>query len=195
MNNKRNDALSNIKRVLKQMEKALDRLSRQNYHRRCNRAPLFDQIENAIERMRSQIDNYRMFSGVNGFFTYLSLCIKEISELIGLLSKTVRPTNGKKQVKESIKRKNRRSLLKSVDSMLENVAKLINESKPIGNDMSIWLEKALAEAFVSHCEQGIEKEENTKKNRRGEKTYIFPWQDPDNYADLVCDRKRFKAWL
>jgi hypothetical protein len=133
-----------------------------------------------------------MFFGLNGFFTSLSLCIKEISELIGLLSKAVRPANGKKQIKETIKRRNRRSLLKSVDSMLENVAKLVNESKPVVNDMSVQLEKSVVEAFASHCEQGIEKEENTKENSRGEKTYIFPWHNPDSYSDLVCDRKKFK---
>ncbi len=44
----RNDALSNIQRVLTQLEKATNRLYRQNYFYRNQRPPIFDQIENTI---------------------------------------------------------------------------------------------------------------------------------------------------
>jgi len=65
---KQNDGLSNIQRVLNQLDKASDRLNRQNYFNNHQKDPLFDQIELAIETMRQQIRNFRVFKELNSFY-------------------------------------------------------------------------------------------------------------------------------
>ncbi len=97
---KQNDGLSNIQRVLNQLDKALDRLKRQNYFDSQQKDPLFDQIELAIETMRQWIRNYRVFKELNSFYIALSLCIKEICELVNFLAKKVVPVKGKKWTKK-----------------------------------------------------------------------------------------------
>ncbi len=55
------------------------------------------------------------------------------------------------------------------------------------------LEKAVLKAFEVHCSRKIEKETEEIASDRGEKTYIFPWDDPDGYVELVGDRGKFKT--
>ena len=192
---KQNDALINIQRVLNQMDKAMDRLSRLNFYSHNQKDFFFDQIEMMIERMRSWIQNHRIFAGVNSFFISLSILIKEISELIRMLYQTTRPAKGKKEIKKSRKEKQRRAIFNSVDSMLEHIAELIEESKPANKDTAIQMEKAVLNAFTEYCGMEIEKSNRSEPSKRGDKTYVFPWSDPKGYEELERDKKRFKALI
>ena len=76
----RNSALSNIRRVLTQLEKAIGRLLRQNYFYRSQCHCLFEKIENAIKTIREWIKDFRMFISLNSLFIVLSLCIKKLGK-------------------------------------------------------------------------------------------------------------------
>jgi hypothetical protein len=91
----RKKALSNIQRVPTWLEKALDRLSRQNFLPTSKRPPIFDQIANATRTMRRWIADYRKFAGVKAFYIVASLCVKELANMINVLAERIKPVSGK----------------------------------------------------------------------------------------------------
>jgi hypothetical protein len=50
----------------------------------------------------------------------------------------------------------------------------------------------LIKSFKKDCLKKYEKRRRDLVSQRGDKTYIFPWRDPDEYHILVGDSKRFK---
>lgn len=68
----RTETLSNLQRVLTSLEKAVDRLYRQNFLRPSQRPPIFDQIASAIARLRQWIADYRKFAGLKSFYILTS---------------------------------------------------------------------------------------------------------------------------
>ena len=189
----RNKTLSNIQRVLTMLEKAVDRLSRQKFLLPSQRPAILDQIASAIRTMRGWIDDWRMFAGVKTFYAVASLCLKELSNIVNVLAEGIKPVSGKKQVKRTKREKDCRALFKTADDMLEHMAKLLCEAAPRDTVVSLEMEKAVLKAFYVHCSRKIEKDTEEIASDRGEKTYIFPWGDPDGYVELVGDRGKFKA--
>ena len=84
-------------------------------------------------------------------------------------------------------------MFKTADDMLEHIAELLCEAAPRDTVVSLEMEKAVLKAFEVHCSRKIEKDTEEIASDRGEKTYIFPWDDPDGYAGLVGDRRKFKT--
>ena len=81
------------------LEKAVDRLCRQNFLKASQRLPIFDHISSAIGTMRRWIADFRQFSGVKAFYIVASLCVKELSNMINMLAVRIKPVSGKKQLK------------------------------------------------------------------------------------------------
>ena len=94
---KRNDTLSNILRILTQLEKAINRLRRQNHYNSKQGGPLFEKIERAILKMRDWTNRLRPFASIDALFTALGLAVKRIGESIALLGLKVSPLPGKKR--------------------------------------------------------------------------------------------------
>jgi len=113
--------------------------------------------------------------------------------MINLLAERIKPVPGKKQNKKSRQEKDRRNIFNAVDSMLDHIAQFINNSKPKETEISIKLEQTVLKAFEVHCAQKIKKYRDDLVSKRGDKTYIFPWDDPDQYEKLLGDRKKFKS--
>jgi len=61
------------------------------------------------------------------------------------------------------------------------------------NPMGDRIEKALIGSFKKHCLKRHERHRRNSVSERGEKTYIFPWSDPDEYQNPVADKKRFRV--
>jgi len=188
----RNETLSNIKRILTQMQKAINRLRRQNYFfpKKCD--PLFNHVENAIDLIRQWINDYRIFAGLQSLFLVLSLSIKRLGELISLISQKIRPDAGKKQIKRSRKEKDRIQMLNAIDKMLAHIAQLLSSNKPSETEIGVELEKSILKAFENHCVQKIEEAAEHLENERGEKTYILPLADQAKYEQLVANPDKFK---
>ena len=189
----RNDTLSNISRILTQLEKAINRLQRQNLYNSKQGGLLFDRIEKAILEMRDWIREFRPFVGIDALFAALSMAVKHIGELIVFLGAKINPLPGKKRTPKSRLEKDRGEILKTVNSMLGHVADLLKGSRPNDVDMALELEKYVLESFEVRCARRIEEATDALESERGEKTYIFPWDDPDTYEDLVADSVKFKS--
>ena len=192
---KRNKTLSNIQRILTQMEKTINRLRRQNYFfpKQCH--PLLDQIENAINLIHGWIKDFKIFSGLDSLFVVLSLGIKKLGELINWLSRKIKPVSGKKRIKKARQEKDRRKIFNAVDRMIDHIAELINDNKQKETEIAIELEKSILKAFEKYCMREFEKTVDHLETERGEKTIIFPWHDQDGYEEFVEDSSRFKSFI
>ena len=187
---KRNDALSNILRILTQFEKAINRLRRQNHYNSKQGGPVFEKIERAIRTMRDWTGRLRPFASIDALFMALGLAVKRIGELTALLGLKVTPLPGKKRIKKSRLENDRRQIPKTVDSVLGHVAEIVGNSRRADNDLALELEKYVLKSFETECVDQIEEAFGAFESDRGEKTYVFPWADPDSYGDLVADPEK-----
>jgi hypothetical protein len=77
--------------------------------------------------------------------------------------------------------------------MLEKIASYIEESKD--NPATIIIdafEKGLPRAFAEYFTKKHKKRVKVLISGRGDKTYIFPWVNQEEYQDLVRDPERFR---
>ncbi len=143
--------------------------------------------------MRDWIGRLRPFASIDALFMALDLAVKRIGELIALLGLKVTPLPGKKRIKKSRLENDRRQILKTVDSMLGHVAEIVVNSRRADNDLALELEKYVLKSFETECVDQIEEAFGAFESDRGEKTYVFPWAEPDSYGDLVADPEKFKS--
>ncbi len=124
-----------------------------------------------------------------------ALLVRELSDMISLLAETCVPLPGKKRTGNKRRIKMQKELFNSVNKMVSKIIghpddlKKNNDTTEIADGLEKWLHKA----FEQYFSRISEIRERLPVSSRGEKTYIFPWADKDTYADLVTDRKRFRA--
>ena len=171
----------------------MERLARQNYHRRNQYPEIFFEIEDAICSIREWIEEHRLFSNFESFENMLAMFITSITDQVAILIETVRPVSGKKAVKKSFRTRQREQLCNSINKMVGNLkeypAKLKSTESQIGDE----IEKALIKSFGKHCLERHKQFRHNRVSQRGEKTLIFPWRDPAAYHDFVANRKLFRA--
>ena len=115
-----------------------------------------------------------------------------LKDLIVIFSETCKPANGKKQLTKKRKAREHDSLCKSIDEMLDNLPKHLNKTPFFDTVVNIEMEKALVKAFEKHCLIEHERNRSASVSGRGDKSKIFPWDDPETYDDFEKDRKLFK---
>ena len=64
------------------LEKALNRLARRNYYKLSQYPSVFFEIEDAINTLRTWINNYNAFSSLSTFNVLVGMCIREIGQMI-----------------------------------------------------------------------------------------------------------------
>jgi len=184
--------LNNFLRSLAMLEKALDRLSRQNYLQPSQRPEIFLEVESAIYGVRQWVQEFRMFSLLFSFHALLIMSITEISALIRRLISICRPVKGKRSEKKSRRIKERAALCDTIEKIIVNLPEYEKKLEYDDTIISIKIEQALVKAFEDHCLKKYEKIRKDMLSMRGEKTIVFPWSDPKIYPELAADQKRFK---
>ena len=187
-----NDDSINFQKVLTMAEKAVNRLLRRNYYNRTQYPEIILQIEDALQTTHTWIREYRIFACFKNYHLALSLCVKELTELIIQLINKCKPEKGKKQVKNSTKQKEQRKLSKAIVSMLAHLEEYISVGIQNTEQFHFEFEKAILNAFEKHCIGKICTDTDFLVSRRGEKTYVFPWSEAATYIDIVNDKDRFK---
>lgn len=187
------DPLTNILRILSMLEKALNRVARNNYFSRAQYPEIFFEIEASLNTLRSWIEKYKVFCASPTFNSMLGMCLENLAQLIGQLIVTCSPVRGKKRIKKTRLIRQQERLFRSIAKMLESTEAYLSKLKSEETSMGIEFERALFKAFELHCRETYEKESRERISRRGEKTYVFPCSDKDDYKVLVNDRKRFRA--
>jgi hypothetical protein len=98
-----NDKLNNIMRILTMLEKLLNRLLRRNYYNPNQYPPIVQEIEEALNNLRSWIQGYKNFACLPGFILIVGLAIKDLGDMIEQLMAVCEPLAGKKRIKKSKK--------------------------------------------------------------------------------------------
>ncbi len=191
--NKQDYDASNFQRILTMAEKAINRLVRRNYYRQSQWPDIIFQIKEAIDLIRSWIKIYKPFSDCKNYHLVLSLCLQELTEMINLLIDKCKPMNGKKQIKKSRKLKEQKQLNSAICEMLAKLRKMINKTGQNTNVFNSEFEKALLKAFEQNCLKPIRIDTAFIFSGRGDKTYVFPWSEPDTYPDFAADKDRFRS--
>ncbi|MCP3966232.1 MAG: hypothetical protein GY718_07740 [Lentisphaerae bacterium] len=186
------DILNDFLRCFTMFEKALDRLGRQMHHSRSQYPEIFFEIEEIILSVRAWIENFRLFSGFTVFQNLLGMLVQCLTDQIAILIETMRPAKGKKGVKKNWRIRNRKKLCHSIDSMIKKLIKSPDKLRIIECPLGDLFEKALIKSFEKHCIKKYDRRKWILVSQRGEKTYIFPWNDPEKYQELVADRVKFK---
>ncbi len=185
---------SNFNRTLTMAEKAVKRLIRRNYHNPSQWPDIIHQILDAFDIIRSWMKSYKLFSIFKNYHLLLGLCLKELSTIIAILIIKCKEMNGKKITKKSRKQKEQYNLIKSINQMMEYLEKfIVYESSQNANGFGSKFEIAILKAFEKNCLLKIRINKDSLVSGRGNKTYIFPWSDPDTYLDIVNDKKRFRS--
>lgn len=184
--------LNNFLRSLTMLEKALDRLARQNYLDPGQKPEIFLEIESAIYGVREWVQEYRMFSFLFNFCALLIISITELTALVRKLMSICRPVKGKRAEKKSRRIKEQAALCGSIEKIIGNLPAHQKKIECYDSIISIRFEQALLKAFEDHCLKKCEKIMKDMLSGRGEKTNVFPWSDHKTYPELVADKKRFK---
>jgi hypothetical protein len=187
------EPLINILRILCMLEKALNRLARRNYYKRSQYPSVFFEIEDAINALRSWINNYKAFSSLATFNMLAGTCIREIGQMIEQLIVKCEPLPGKKEVKKSSLNHEQETLCQSIKGMLKHIEDYLEKSQVPESPMSMELEKALFKAFEAHYAHKHDRRVRVPLSTRGEKTYIFPYDNKEGYLPFINDKKKFKA--
>ena len=184
--------LYNFLRCLTMLEKTLERLARQNYYDRSQYPEIFIETENAVNTARAWVETHRQFSGFPVFQNLLITFIIEIADQVGALIEAVRPAQGKKPVKKTLRTRQREVLCSSIESMIGKLLQLPDKLQNFESEITDEIEEALIKSFEKHCVKKHERHRRESLSKRGKKTYIFPWSDPDEYQNIVADTKRFR---
>jgi hypothetical protein len=186
-------SLTNILCILSMLEKAFDRLARQNYNRRNQYPELIIEIESTLAMLRSWIYNYGIFSGTDAFNKAVELWVETVGMLIADLITECTPVKGKKRVKKSRLIYQQENLRKTINKMLNHIKGYIREMPPAVTSVSVMIEKALIKKLAQLCALGGERKTRPAVSERGNKTYIFPCSDKQYYLILVKDKIKFRT--
>lgn len=183
--------LDNMLRTLTMLEKALDRLGRLNYFCRKQYPQEFLIIEETIHEMRIWINDNNIFHCVKILYLSLGEFIDTLAKLVDELWDKCKPKPGKKEVKKSRRIKEQKAIFKSITSMIENMCELIKEKSANDNIICIEFKKGLERAFDKNIVKRFKERIQHFISQRGEKSYVFPCKNKEEYSSLIKDKKRF----
>ena len=187
-----NEIITNILRLLTILEKALNRLMRNNYYDRSQYPEVFLMIEALIIRIRGWIKDYKFLSETKNFSYLSTILLSELCGMIMNLIDIVTSKNGKKQVSTKQKETDKKLLQKKFDAFLDKIVSEIETLKTYDTDISEQMENFVQQSFKEHMGKEIKEKEKYSQSSRGEKTIVFPCSDPDEYKRIISDRKIFK---
>jgi len=188
-----NKKLDNIMLTLTLLEKAYNRLLRQCYYNHNQYPQIVQDIEEALAELRAWIHAYRNFAPLPRFGLLIILVIKNFTDMVIQLMAECKPLNGKKQIKKTKKSQDQSTLCSTINSMLEQIARYVDVSKNRDTVLSIELEKGLHKAFEEHCAKKDQRKIKLPISKRGEKSYIFPWANKEDYIPFIKDKKRARV--
>ncbi len=185
------EVLNDFFRCLTMLEKALERLARQNWYGENQYPEIYFEIMAEICSMRVWVKDHKVYSGFAIFKEILVIFITEISNQVCILIETSRSSSGKK-TKKTFLQKQQAKIYRSVDLMLKHLLDYPAKLDKFDSEISNELEKALINSFENDCVKKRECRRGCLVSQRGEKSYIFPWSDWEQYNELVSDKKKFK---
>jgi LPS sulfotransferase NodH len=85
----------------------------------------------------------------------------------------------------------KQSIFKSIRTMISNIEKSIQSWRDSAAAMGIAIEKGVTEALIENVVNGFVARIQDLVSQRGEKTYVFPCENAEEYSPLIGDKRRF----
>ncbi len=191
MLNAPNNFVLNSLRTLIMLEKAIDRLIRQNFLNE-NQVPMIVQtLKNTVVETRIRILSYKNFGNVPSFVALVISSIEDLSKLVEDLILSCPCGSGQKQQSKKRKEADCKSLISSIDEMLIKL-KAYFSPETTGVLMAEKISDSFFEEFKKWSEELVLKLSVQKVSGRGKQTCIFPFMDIDAYCSNIRDNEWFK---
>jgi len=174
------------------LEKAQNRLARQCYYDPKQYPEIFFEIEECINLIRCWISEREIFESLQYFYLSLAKLIDELGRLIGQLWEICKPKNGKKGIKKTQRDKQKNRIYRSICSMIDNITQNIENSKSNDSIVGVAFEIGMLRSFEHYIIKNLKNKIKEFISKRGDQTYIFPWNDIESYHALVKDKKKFR---
>jgi hypothetical protein len=173
------------------LEKAIDRLIRQNFLH-DNQIPVIVQTaKNTIAESRIHIQSYKHFGNVPSYITLVTTMLEELSVIVADLIKFCPCGAGQKQRSKTRKEVERHNLIHSIKKML-NRLKSYYSTKTTGTEMAEHISESFLIDFKKWCEEHIKSASVKCISGRGSQTCIFPLMDIDLYMSKISNNEWFK---
>jgi len=184
---------NNIKRSLTMFQKELNRLARQCYYERKQYPEIFFEIEKSIMRIRAWIKENEIFGNLKYFYESPGLFIEELAMMISQLWEICKPKSGKKGISKTLRNQEKNRIFKSISSMMDRIRRHLDDRKNSDSILGIALEKGVERSFNNTLIKDLKEKIQNLISQRGEKSYLFPWNDIENYGDLLKDKRKFRT--
>jgi len=184
--------INDIKQSLTMLEKAQDRLARQCYHDPKQYPEIFLEIENYIIVIRSWINKREVFHSLQSFYVALSTLIDELGRLISQLWEICKPKKGKKGISKTQRDQQKYGIFHSIRTMINNIFSKLNNSKSNDSIIGVAFEIGVLRSFDQSIIKNLKKKMEDLISKRGDQTYIFPYDNIEGYCTLVKDNKKFR---
>jgi len=183
--------INNIKRTLTMLWKSLNRLARQCFHDPKQYPDVFLEIEECINNIRSWLNEMEIFHSLQYIHVTLSSLIDELGGLISQLWETCKPNKGKKGISKTQRDRQSFRIISSSRSMINSITHKLSSVKCDDSTISIALEIGMLKCFDKSIIKNIKNKTKSLISKRGNQTYIFPYDDIENYHALIKDNKKF----
>jgi hypothetical protein len=180
--------------------KAVIRLVRRTYPTRRQYPSIVLQCEQALQRLRLQIQTYAGFWDTAAFQQLVTEVLETLRDLIARVVALCAPDAGKStgagtgHGKGSRRRQSHEAMRRRIEEMLRHARAAVQRPLPHRGTLESAFEQALRRAFDKVSGEGEVRTSGARRrvSQRGTKSVIFPWSDPSGYAALVEEKPRFK---
>ena len=183
--------INDIKRTLTMLGKALNRLARQCFHDPKQYPDVFHEIEECINVIRSWLNETEIFHSLQYIYVTLPTLIDELGGLISQLWETCKPNKGKKGISKTQRDRQSFRIINSSRSMINSITRKLSSVKSNDSTISIALEIGVLKCFDKSIIKNLINKTKNLISKRGDQTYIFPYDDIDNYHAFVKNNKKF----
>ncbi len=174
------------------LEKSQNRLARQCYHDPKQYPDIFFEIEECINLIRLWINEREIFKSLQYFYAALATLIDELGRIISRLWEICKPINGKKGIKKTQRDRQKYRIFHSICSMIDNITQYIDNSNSNDSTVGVAFEIGMLKSFEHSIIKNLKNKLKDLISKRGDQTYIFPWNDIESYHGLVKDKKKFR---
>ena len=187
------EVLSNFFRCLTMLEKTLERLARHRWYDKKQSPDIYFEILSTISWLRTWAKDYKVFSNNQVFQESMGNFITGIADQVSILIETSHYSPGKKKEGKTLRQKQQARIQRSIKEMLDHLVEysymLEDPDTEINDNIKTALAESLEKSFLRAQKQRYRK---IILSQRGQKSFIFPWQDPQKYHDFVEDKNRFR---
>ena len=173
------------------LEKAIDRLIRQNFLQDSQVPVIVQTTKNIITETRIHILSYKHFGNVPSYITLVITTIEKLTEIVSELIKICPCGPGQKQRPMKRKEAERQNLVLSVEKMLKNL-KAYFTTENAGTVMAEQISESFMIEFLNWSKEHVQEASVKQISGRGKQTCIFPFMDIDLYMSKILDTEWFK---